>query len=295
MSAAIPFVDSHVHFWERPHPTLRWDWLEPGTTHPVFGDMTPLIDLKTYSTTEFVADIAGCNVTKAVHVQAALGTPDPVEESRWLEAMADATGWPTAIVADVSLQDSDAATTIERHLQYSRVRGVRDFGRGDYLVDPAFERGYAILEQHGLVYDLDVKWEDMADAAILARRHPGTPMVVEHAGFPTTRTAEYFHTWRSAMGAFGPLDNIFVKISGLGMGDRAFGRDWTIETLRPWVEASIEIFGVERSFFGTNFPVDRMFSTYHELVTAYRALLTGFSEEDRHALFHGNAERVYRI
>ncbi|HVR33693.1 MAG TPA: amidohydrolase family protein [Acidimicrobiia bacterium] len=295
MSDTIAFADTHIHFWEQPHPTLRWDWLEPGTTHPVFGDMSPLIELRTYSAREFVADIAGCDVTKAVHVQAALGTPDPVEESRWLEAMAEDTGWPTAIVAHVSLQDADAATTIERHLQYSRVRGVRDLGRGDYLVDPAFEHGYAILEQYGLVYDLDVKWEGMADAASLARRHPGTTMVVEHAGFPTTRTAEYFHAWRSAMNAFGPLENVFIKISGLGMGDRAFGRDWTIETLRPWVEESIEIFGVERSFFGTNFPVDRMFSTYHDLLTAYRALVAEFSEDDRHALFHRNAERVYRI
>lgn len=120
-------------------------------------------------------------------------------------------------------------------------------------------------------------------------------MIVEHAGFPTTRTAEYFHAWRAAMKAFAPLNNVFVKVSGLGMGDRAFGRDWTIDTLRPWVEASIEIFGVERSFFGTNFPVDRMFSTYGDLVSAYRTLLAGFGHEDCHALLHGNAERVYRI
>jgi predicted TIM-barrel fold metal-dependent hydrolase len=291
----IPFVDTHIHFWERPHPRLRWDWLEPGTVHPVFGDMDELIGLETYAATEFRRDIAGSNVTKAVHVQAALGTPDPVEETRWLQSMADVTGWPTAIVADAPLQSRDAGAIIERHMECSRLRGIRDFGTGDYLADPAFERGYSLLGAFGLVYDLDVRWEDMHAAASLAARNPAVTMIVEHAGFPTDRTAEYFYAWRKALQAFRSLEQVHMKISGLGMGDRAFGRDWTVDTLRPWVETCIEVFGIERSFFGTNFPVDRMFSSYADLIRAYRSLTAHLGVEEQHDVLHRNAERVYRI
>ena len=30
----VSFVDTHVHFWERPHPTLAWVWLEDDFIHP---------------------------------------------------------------------------------------------------------------------------------------------------------------------------------------------------------------------------------------------------------------------
>ena len=54
-------------------------------------------------------------------------------------------------------------------------------------------------------------------------------------------------------------------------------RLWTIESLRPWVLGSIEAFGVERVVFGTNWPVDRMFDSYPDLVNAYAKIISGFT------------------
>ena len=96
MSSDLAFVDSHIHYWDRPHPTLAWVWLEDDFVHPQLGDIRPLKDLTRYTPDEYLADIEGSGVTKAVHVQAAIGTPDPVEETRWLSEMAEATGWPHA-------------------------------------------------------------------------------------------------------------------------------------------------------------------------------------------------------
>ena len=55
------------------------------------------------------------------------------------------------------------------------------------------------------------------------------------------------------------------------------------------------MFGVERRFFGTNWPVDKDYSTYPELIDAYRELISGYSESEQTALFSGNAEKAYRI
>ena len=38
----LPFVDTHVHFWELKHPTLKWVWLEPDFVHPLMGDIDGL-------------------------------------------------------------------------------------------------------------------------------------------------------------------------------------------------------------------------------------------------------------
>lgn len=294
--ADISFVDTHVHFWERPHPILRWEWLEPGADpHPDLGETPYLTDLKKYSSAEFASDIEGSGVTKAVHVQAAIGTEDQVAETAWLQELGDSTGWPTAIVGDASLQNPDVAEVLDRHASHERFRGVRDFGHGDYLLDPDFHTGFAMLEERGLVFDLDVDWPNMKKAASLAARFPGIPLVVDHTGFPKDRTAEYFHQWRRAMRSFAPLEHVMIKISGLGMGEQIYGRSWSVETIRPWVEESIEIFGTSRSFFGTNFPVDRMYSDYATLIAAYREIVSQYSDAERHALLHGNAEAFYNI
>jgi predicted TIM-barrel fold metal-dependent hydrolase len=82
-----------------------------------------------------------------------------------------------------------------------------------------------------------------------------------------------------------------VKISGLGMCDHA----WTVDSIRPWVLTCIELFGAERSFFGTNWPVDRLFSSYGDVVGAYAEIVSGFSEDEQRALFSGNANRIFRL
>lgn len=293
--ADIPFVDTHVHFWERPHPTLDWVWLADDFIHPQLGDTVLLKQMKKYALSEFQAEAAPSNVPKAVHIQAAIGSEDPVEETKWLQAMADAAGYPLAIVGDARMQEPDVEATIERHAEYSNFRGLRDFAQGDYLVDPDFHRGYALLEKYNLVYDLDVFWEDMHKAAAMARSFPGVTLVVDHAGFPQERNVEYFHNWQKALRSFTGLDNVYMKISGLGMGDQMAGGNWTLDSIRPWVESCLDAFGVEQSFFGTNWPVDKMYSSYGEVIDAYRSLIDGFSESERTALFSGNAEKVYRI
>jgi predicted TIM-barrel fold metal-dependent hydrolase len=85
--------------------------------------------------------------------------------------------------------------------------------------------------------------------------------------------------------------NTVVKISGLGMCDN----EWTVESIRPWVESCIEAFGVKRSFFGTNWPVDRLFSSYGDVVDAYAEIISGCSGAEQEALFSKNAERIFRI
>ena len=64
-----------------------------------------------------------------------------------------------------------------------------------------------------------------------------------------------------------------IKISGLGLRDN----DWTVDSFRPWVLTCIETFGVERSFFATNWPVDRLYSSYGDVVEAYATIISGLT------------------
>ncbi len=286
-----PFVETHVHFHDVPHPELTWSWLEPGWVHPILGDIRA-IQSGRYIAEDFIKETRFQNVGKVIHVQAALGSANPVAETEWLEETAERTSVPHGIVADCRLDSEDAEQTLVRQLEASqRVRGIRDFGQGDYLTDPNWERGFALLGKHDLVCCLDSMPEVYEKAAALAGRVPVTTMCVDHAGFPRGNDPEYFEFWRRELQHFAPVENAVIKISGLGMVDH----DWTADSIRPWVETCIETFGVERSVFGTNWPVDRMYSSYGDILDAYWEIISGYSEAERTSLWSGNAERIFRL
>jgi predicted TIM-barrel fold metal-dependent hydrolase len=290
--AEIPFVDTHVHFWDRSLPELGgYDWLEPGgDPHPVMGEHGA-IKMPLYRADDFLAETRFSNVSKSVHVQAALGIEDPVEETRWLQAFADRIGHPHGIVAYADLAAPAAEGVLDRHLAYANVRGIRDFRYDDYHTDPAWERGLRLLGPRGLVLCDDPLLEQMGDCAAVAARNPEVTYCVDHAGFPKERSDAYFAEWSKGMRTIAAVPSTVVKISGLGMVDHA----WTVDSIRPWVIECIDAWGIDRAFFGTNWPVDRLYSSYGDLIGAYAQIIAGFTGEEQAKLFHGNAERTFRL
>jgi predicted TIM-barrel fold metal-dependent hydrolase len=288
--AELPFVDTHFHLHDMKHPTLRYGWLEPDAVHGFLPDTDPLKS-QHYFIKDYIAEIRFANVPKAVHVQAAVDTPDPVDETAWLQAFADATGYPQAIVAECHLARPDAAAVLDRHMQFANMRGVRNFGDGRYLVDPAWRRGFAELAPRNLVSCIDTSIDLAADLADLATKFQDTIICVDHCAVPRARDEAYYHRWRGAMDVMASAPNVVMKISGLGMRDP----QWTVASIRPYVLGSIEAFGVDRVVFGTNWPVDRMFSSYPDVINAYAEIISGFARDEQIRMFSGNAERIFRI
>jgi predicted TIM-barrel fold metal-dependent hydrolase len=287
----LPFVDTHVHYYDLKDENLYYGWLQPEFIHPIIGDIDA-IKAQRYDAAAYIAETRFSNVIKCVHIQAALGIKDPVKETEWLEDMARRTGFPHAIIAHCDLTSPDIEAELGRHVgASSRMRGVRDFGQGDYLVDPAWRRGCAVLARHSMLLGLDTVWENMGKAKDLAAEIPDLKIIVDHAGFPRSRTDEYFTNWSRAMSDLGEADNVYCKISGLGMCDP----QWTTESIRPWVLHCIDAFGIDRCVLGTNWPVDRLFSSYDFVVSAYAEIIRGFSRDEQEALFFRNAEEIYRI
>jgi predicted TIM-barrel fold metal-dependent hydrolase len=93
------------------------------------------------------------------------------------------------------------------------------------------------------------------------------------------------------MAAAAKSAHVVCKISGLGMCDNV----WTVDSFRPWVLGCVEAFGVERCVMGTNWPVDRLYSSYGDVLNAYEQIVADFSPTEQEALFSKNAERIFGI
>ena len=64
---------------------------------------------------------------------------------------------------------------------------------------------------------------------------------------------------------------------------------------RHFFDYAIEQFGVERCMFESNFPVDKLSSSYTVLWNAFKRIASGCSAGEKAQLFHGTATRVYRL
>lgn len=291
----IPAIDAHHHIWRQ----ADLPWLNGPNEPRIFGDYTPI--KRDYPIDEFHADLEGHGVVGSVYVQANWPAGRAVDESRWVQSVADASGWPNAIVGFADFHAGDADETLKALADIPRLRGVRQQlhwhenelcrfqPRPDVMNDASWRRGFAHLRTYGLMFELQVFASQMEDAARLAADFPETTMVLQHCGMPEDASAAGMTAWRDGMKRLADRPNIMNKLSGLGTfirrNDPAFIAEIVPET--------VEIFGVERCIYGSNFPIEKLWTGYGPLIGAFRQALAGFSESDRRRMFHDNAVRVY--
>ena len=115
--------------------------------------------------------------------------------------------------------------------------------------------------------------------------------ILNHTGEPCYQNKEYIEHWEQNMKKIAACENFVTKISGLGM----FNPNWTIDSTKIFVEKTIEIFGIERCMFASNFPVDKIFNTFDNYWNSFKAITKDYSENDKTMLFSSNAEKYYRI
>lgn len=296
------FIDTHHHLWDlenNPYP-----WLTEGIDHFV-GDYS--IFRRTYLISHLHQDAAGLPLVKSVHVQAEWDhESDPVGETAWLQSVADSEesrGMPNAIIGYADLSSKDAPDIIARHAEHPNWRGIRHMlnwsedpkwqftDRNDLMTDSQWRRGYRALADHDGSFDLQVWPWQLAMAGQLAKEVPEVPIVLDHTGMPRDWDESGIRVWREGMKALAEADNVSVKISALGM----FAPEFTAHAIRQFVLDTIDIFGVERCMFASNYPVDMLFSSYADIWSAYDSITSDFSAAERDALFRLNAERYYRI
>ena len=292
-----PVIDTHHHIW------LRKDvsWLADPPIPRMFGDYFGI--RRDYPVEEFMADVAPAGVTKSVHVTANWGLDRALDETRWLQSVADKHGFPHGIVAQVDLADADLEATLKAHKRFPNMRGVRQMlywdplpvrqsvPRPDYCNDADFRRGFALLEKYDLSFELQVYAPQAAYAVELVKAFPNVRMILVHAGMLTDRTPEAIDIWRRALTALAALPNVHVKLSGLGM----YSLGLQFGQARQVIRDCIQIFGASRTIYGSNFPLEKLYASYGDFFGHYRRVMAEYTKAEQRAVFHDNAVRFYRL
>jgi predicted TIM-barrel fold metal-dependent hydrolase len=253
----------------------------------------------------------------------------PVGETRFVagEARRDETGLIAGIVAHIDLRRDDVDSLLDAHQVAGDglFRGIRHaLSRARFpgtlmipgqapeglYADSDFRRGVARLGERGLTYDSWHYHHQMGEMTALARAVPGTTMVLDHFGTPVgvgpfaDQREEIFVQWREDIAALAQCDNVVAKLGGLAMPDNGFGwntaagpstSDELVAAQQRYYMHTIECFGPHRCMFESNFPVDRFSLSYRTVWNAFKKMVSGFTPDERNAMFFGTAARVYSV
>lgn len=290
-------IDAHHHIW------LQKDlpWLLGPEQPRIFGPYAPI--KRDYPVEEFLADLDGTGVERSVYVQANWAPNWAADEAAWVQSVADRTGWPHAIVAYADMTAPDVRPALDRLSRHPLVRGIRQqfhwhqnplyrFARHpDLCTDETVRRNITHLADYGWSFDLQVFALQMPGAAELAAACPEVTFVLQHAGMLEDTTRSGWAEWRKGMRALADHRNVVTKLSAFG----TFIHRNDPAHIAKMVKETVAIFGAERCLFGSNFPIEKIWTSYADLFAAFEAATAKLPAKARKAIFNDTAARVYRL
>ena len=299
----IKIVDAHHHLWDLNNADTKYSWLMVTEGEAFFGDYAAI--RKSYLIEDYLEDAKNQNIIKSVHVQAEHDDDKPVNETAWLQNLADthSSKLPNAIVAFADFSKKNVSEILDGHQEYKNTRGIRQIlsyntdepkyshATEDFMKDSSWVENFKHIRNRNLSFDIQIYKHQMEDAVNLANKYNDVLFILNHTGEPCYQSKEYIESWEQNMTKLAKCENVVAKISGLGM----FDPQWTIDSTRIFVEKTIQIFGIERCMFASNFPVDKIFNTFDNYWNSFKEITKNYSENDKQLLFSSNAEKYYRI
>lgn len=288
-------IDTHLHLWD----ATRFDY--PWHQSGLFSELPD-----TYSLDDAMTEVSN-EETAFVVVQAEVNhAHDPVEETAWVQKTVDEHPKGNQIagfVAYADLSDPNLERTLERHARHSVFTGIRqeiwwkrpatrpDVLEDDMLENSAWCLNFAKLADVNASFDLTCWHTQLRSFASFLSDYPGIPVIVDHLGSPVLDDDHALEVWRDGINALAALPNTFMKISGLSQADP----HWSVDCVRPLVDHVLDAFGAERCMLGSNFPVEKLTSSYETVWNAYQDLFAELTSAERSKLYFKTAKAAYRL
>jgi L-fuconolactonase len=315
----IPIIDAHHHLFDR--PALRYmldDYLaDVSAGHRIVA--STYIETQAFvrpDMPEMLRPIGEIEFANGVAAMSASGVYGACQVG-------------AAIVGHADLRFGDSLARLLDHalrVAPDRLRGVRQMTMEDpsetsyrymtqppprgIMKSPGFRPAFRHLAPRGLSFDAAVFHHQLPDIAELADIFPETTIVLNHMGMMLAMgmdaqgRADVFQNWRNALRDVARRPNVFCKVGGVGMPFWGFGFETRSEPTgyaelaaawKPHVETAIDAFGANRCMMESNFPPDGRSCGFVPLWNALKHIVLSYSHDEKAALFHGTAARVYRI
>ena len=271
-------IDAHQHFWS----PARGDyfWMEGPAAAPIRREVFPR---------HLEPHLKAHGIDKTVVVQAAAS----VEETEYMLGLADATDFVAKVVGWIDFEKPSDAKQLERLARHPKFAGVRPMIQD--IADVDWMQRLDVQWAYQAISDLDLSFDALGypihldNFARLFERFPKMRTVIDHCMKPRIRDDE-FDGWAARMEKIARTTPVFCKLSGLATEANP---GWTVETLRPYAEHVITVFGPERVMWGSDWPVVELNGSYDSWRQAALAIVG--NRQGKEAILGGTAATFYRI
>ena len=271
-------VDTHLHLVYPDRFSYPWLAGVPALNRP-------------WSVAAYFAEAEALGIEAALHMEVDVAEDDQEAETRFV---LDLDPRIIGAIAACRPEHDSFPEALERLQAIPGVKGLRRIlheGPDEISTSALFTENIRRLGPAGLTFDLCLQARQLPLGRALAERCPDVSFVLDHCGNPPIASGD-LAAWRADISAIAALPNVSGKISGIVTHAKP---GWGPEDLRPVVEHMIARFGWDRVVWGSDHPVATLAGTLTTWVEATRALVAGCSESEQAALFHGNAQRIYRL
>lgn len=273
-------IDAHHHLWQ--YNDRDYAWMSE-----------PLRALRRDFLVQDLEQAArGCGLDGTVAVQAR----QTLEETDWLLGIAANSSLVQGVVGWLPLYDPSIASLLETYADRLLLKGLRHVLQDEpderYMLRDDFNRGVALLAQHGLVYDILIYERHLPQAIEFVDRHPQQIFVLDHLAKPRIKDG-VLSPWREQMQELARRENVYCKVSG--MVTEADWEAWTADQLQPYFDTALECFGPERLMFGSDWPVLTLGSSYARWLENFHSWIATLSPHEQERISSGTAREAYRL
>ena len=289
------FIDAHHHLWNL--EVCDYPWLMVKGEERFFGDPSPI--QKDYLVTDFLNESTQYRPEKSVHIQVGTSKHDSLKETQWLQQQSPL---PNAIIAFCDLSASNYQQQIDAQKGYLKVKGIRQIigrhadednqhGSHTLLANANWRKAMLYLTEQGLSFDLQMIPPQSDEVYNALKAIPNVKIALCHGGSPWDQSPSGIASWQAGLTRLSSLPNVYCKVSGLGM----FNNHWCDRDLAPLIERIVDTFGPDKTMFGSNFPVDKLYRSYDNYWDCYRSAVKQYSSAEQEQMFYHTANNFYQM
>lgn len=289
---AFPVIDTHLHIWDQAQ--LRYSGFE---ANPLFN--------RPYHVEDYRRDCGGLDVEAMVFLECYTdfwpGGGQYIEEIEFVEREALRDPRIKGIVPMAPLERGRAVRPMLEQMaeQHPLVKGIRRIIEFDkdpraLALSSDFIEGVKLLDAFGWHFEINVNHTQMDIVREFVPLAGGVPLILDHCGKPGIKEGA-LEQYRADVADLRHYPNLMIKLSDLPV--EADFKTWTAADLRPYVEATLDAFGVERTIFAIDYPICLQATSVTRWVEVLDAAFAdlGLSEAETRRIYRDNAIDFYRL
>jgi L-fuconolactonase len=286
----FPIIDTHLHIWD--FNQLNYSAFKG---HPLFG--------RSYQIEDYQRDCGDLDIEAMVFLECYADFSSTngqyIEEIKFVEESSKRDPRIRGIVPMAPVEWGARVETILEEMRdnHPAVKGIRRIVEFDkdpraLALSGNFIEGVNRLAKFGYHFEINVNHTQMDIVKDFVKMVPEVRMILDHCGKPGIVEGA-IEQYQNDVAELSKHPNLWIKLSDLPV--EADHNSWTEDDLRPYIDATIESFGFDRTIYAGDYPICLQATTLPRWVEVLDEALSGCSQEELWNFYRENANKFYNL